>query len=48
MAEALKTYDPTLVTISFGAVPLVGFADGTFVTATRNEDSFTHKVGADG
>jgi hypothetical protein len=48
MSEGLKTYDPTLVTISFGAVPLVGFADGTFISASRTEDSFTHKVGADG
>lgn len=43
----LYTYDPTQVAVIFG-VPIVGFADGTFVSVEQNEDSFTLKVGTDG
>lgn len=45
---ALRTYDPKLVLVSFGAVQITGFADGTFVTVERDEDAFTKLVGAGG
>lgn len=45
---ALKTYDPKLVLVSFGEVSLTGFADGTFVNVSRDEDAFTKLVGAGG
>ena len=45
---AVKTYDPKKVILLMGGVRLSGFADGTFVEVTRDEDSFTKKVGADG
>jgi hypothetical protein len=44
----IKTYDPTAVTVSFGALILSGFADGTFVTVSRSNDAFTKVSGADG
>lgn len=45
---AVKVYDPKSVIISVGTFVLEGFADGTFVTVERNEDSFTLQVGSDG
>ena len=45
---ALHTYDPAQVTIIFAGIPVSGFAEGTFVSIERNEDSFTLQVGADG
>lgn len=44
----VKTYDPKLVTVIFGGVPISGFADGTFVTVTPAAERFTKTVGADG
>lgn len=44
----VRTYDPALVTITFGNFDLGGFADGTFITVTRNNDIFSLTVGADG
>jgi hypothetical protein len=44
---ALKKYDPKLVTVIFGG-PLTGFADGTFVNVSYNDDLFTLVIGADG
>jgi hypothetical protein len=43
-----KTYDPNLVQIIFKGVPIVGFADGSFVTITPSAENFTKSVGADG
>lgn len=44
----MQTYDPKNVKcIMFGA-PAVGFADGSFIKVSRNEDTFTLMVGADG
>lgn len=41
-------YDPKLVKVSWG-VPLdSGIADGTFITAVRNNPSTTMQVGSDG
>jgi hypothetical protein len=44
----VKTYDPKKVIVTFGGVPLTGFADGTFVSVTAPTDRFSKKVGADG
>lgn len=42
------TYDPQKVTITLGKLTIVGYADGSFAKAYRNEDTFTIVVGADG
>lgn len=44
----MRTYDPKDVNVIVGRTALTGFAEGTFVTAERNEDSFTEYVGAQG
>jgi arabinogalactan endo-1,4-beta-galactosidase len=44
----VTTYDPKRVIITFGGVPIGGFADGTFIQVDPNSESFTKKVGADG
>lgn len=44
----LYTYDPRLILISFGGVPIVGYADGTFLTVVRNNDMWAEVVGASG
>ena len=43
-----KTYDPKQVKISFFGIPISGFAEGTFITATPSGDRFSKAVGADG
>ena len=45
---AVKTYDPREVIVTFGGIPLTGFADGTFITVSRASERFTKAVGADG
>ena len=45
---ALRTFDPRLVNILIGGVPMQGFADGTFLSIDRDEDAFVKVVGADG
>ena len=45
---SLRTYDPKLVLCSLGAIGITGFADGTFVEVSRDEDAFTKLVGAGG
>lgn len=42
------TYDPKGVIITFGGVPLTGFADGDFISISAATDRFTKKIGADG
>jgi hypothetical protein len=44
----VTTYDPKKVIITFGGVPIGGYADGTFVQVDPSGDFFTKKVGADG
>jgi hypothetical protein len=44
----LATYNPAEVTIVFAGIPISGFAEGTFVSVERNEDSYAMQVGADG
>lgn len=48
MGDPVRTYDPGLVFATWGNIPLVGIADGTFVKASRDEDAFTKKAGAAG
>lgn len=42
------TYDPALIVASFLGVPISGYADGTFVSVERNNESFQLMVGAGG
>ena len=42
------TYDPKQFLVIMGGVPINGFADGTFISIERDEDTFTKTVGADG
>jgi hypothetical protein len=42
------TYDPGRVVLSFKGRNIVGFMDGTFVSAEREEDSWTKYVGSTG
>jgi hypothetical protein len=46
--KTVATYDPKKVIITFGGVPLSGFADGTFINVTGASDTFVKSVGADG
>lgn len=45
---AVATYQPKLVAVSVNGLVLSGYADGTFVTVERAEDSWAKVVGADG
>lgn len=45
---AVRTYDPSKVIINIGGFPISGFADGSFIVAQRENDSFTKVAGADG
>lgn len=51
---AVKTYNPKELTITLGGIPgfaahtVGGYADGTFVKVTLDQDQFTKVVGADG
>lgn len=42
------TYDAGRVVITFGPHVVTGYADGTFVKASRDNDTFTKRTGADG
>jgi hypothetical protein len=44
----VPTYDPKLVILSLGEVFFSGYADGSMIQASRDGDSFTKHVGADG
>lgn len=44
----MRTYDPKLIVITFGAIIFTGFAEGTFVQVTRSGDIFEKQKGADG
>lgn len=47
-ANLYGTYDPSKVTMSFGDIVPEGYAKGTFVKASRNEEAFSLDVGSDG
>lgn len=42
------TYDPKKVLVTFGPVLFSGFADGTFITAVRNNQGVNLEVGSTG
>jgi hypothetical protein len=42
------TYDPKKVAVIVAGVPMGGFADGSFITAERTNDSFSKVSGSDG
>ena len=44
----VKTYDPKMVVITFGAIPISGYAEGTFVSVNRSGDAFAKRKGAGG
>lgn len=43
-----RIYDSNRVQVSFAAVPVQGYADGEFLSITREADAFTSVVGTDG
>jgi hypothetical protein len=47
-SEFVGTYDPKMVIITYGGVPISGYADGTFVDIAPEGETFTRKTGADG
>lgn len=44
----MKTYDPAQIVVTLGPYLISGFAEGTFVKVSRDEDAFLKKVGVDG
>lgn len=48
MSNILIPYSPDEVEVNAFGIPVVGFADGTFVKVSRNEDQATLVVGAGG
>lgn len=45
---AVKTFDPKMVVITFGVIPISGYAEGTFVSVNRSGDAFAKSKGAGG
>ncbi len=43
-----KLYDPFQLIVTWGPNLISGFAEGTFLEVTRDEQAFLKKVGADG
>src|SRR5574344_310193 len=44
----VKTFDPKMVVITFGVIPISGYAEGTFVRVNRSGDAFAKSKGAGG
>lgn len=44
----MKTYDPKDVNVIVNGIVLTGFAEGTFISAEKEEESYTTYVGAKG
>ena len=44
----VRTFDPKLVVITFGALSISGYAEGTFVSVNRSVDAFAKSKGAGG
>jgi len=42
------TYDPKQVILTFGALHITGFAEGTMINIKRKEDMWTMQIGVDG
>lgn len=45
---AVRTYNPSQVTVIMNGFPMSGFADGTFVNISMTADGIVTQVGADG
>ena len=45
---SVKTYDPKNTVVTVAGIPVGGYADGTFIKVTRDEDAFKKVTGADG
>ena len=45
---AVKTFDPKMVVMTWGVIPISGYAEGTFVRVKRSGDAFGKKKGAGG
>ncbi len=45
---ATRTYDPKSVLVTVGGVSMSGYADGTFLEITADNQQFTKVTGADG
>lgn len=45
---AVRTYDPKMIVITFGVIPISGYAEGTFVRVNRSGDAFSKSKGAGG
>ena len=43
-----RIYDSNEVTIACGGIPIEGFADGQFLSITRNSDLFSTVIGTSG
>ena len=48
MEGQLATFDPKSLIVIFGARPLTSFAEGTFLTISRNDDMFKEYIGSSG
>ncbi len=44
----MYTYDPREVTLTVDGGAIVGFAEGTYITAEKDEDLYTEHVGSQG
>jgi len=47
-SELLGSFDPEQVIFTVGPIVVTGWSDGDFLTATREEDLYFKRVGADG
>lgn len=45
---AVKTFDPKMVVMTWGVIPISGYAEGTFVRVKRSGDAFAKSKGAGG
>lgn len=45
---SVSTFDPKSVVITIGGIPISGYADGTFLEITADNQQFSKVVGADG
>jgi hypothetical protein len=48
MTKGVRTYNPKNVQLIVGAIPMSGFADGSFIKVAAAEDAYTMTVGGDG
>lgn len=45
---SVRTFDPKSVIVTIGGVPMSGYADGTFLEITADNQQWTKVIGADG